>query len=248
MEREKNFYQIFIMFLFVTCYITCYILANRIIEFGGFIATASSFVYPFTYFIAILFYERYGKNKTFELVNFTVVSLIFMGIIIGIAGTFDVFRGPDGLEKIFNIDFRMLFASIVAFVTGQYINIKIYDFLGTKKGYDFLVSGVIAITIDSFLFIGLTYLGVASFKEVICLATGQYVMSVIAILIYSLCFNSLIPTLLATKEKDIVKAKKSSNKKDTLVATENKKTTTRKTTTKKTSNSKNKNNIKNEEK
>lgn len=203
MKRDKSFYYVFVMFLFVTCYTTCYVLSNRIIEFGGMIATASAMIYPLTYFIAVLFYERYGKNRVFELINFSVIALIFMGILFGFAGTFDVYGNIDGLEKLFNIDFRILFSSVVAFIVGQYINIKLYDFLGNKKGFDFLIAGVIAITVDSFLFISLAYLGEVKLSEVLNLATGQYALSVIAIIIYALCFNSLIPTLLATKEPDI---------------------------------------------
>ena len=202
MEKEKNFYSTLIMFLFVTCYTTCYILSNRIIEFGGLIATASAIIYPFTYFIAVLFYEKFGSNKTFNLINFSIISLIFTGLMIGLASTFDVRGNVDGLEKIFNIDFRMLFSSVVSFMIGQYVNIKLYDFLGNKKGFDFLIAGVIAITIDSFIFIALTYLGTTPFNEVLSLATGQYVLSVMAIIVYALCFNSLIPTLLSTKEKE----------------------------------------------
>ena len=201
MKREKSFYYVFVMFLFVTCYITCYVLSNRTIEFGGMIATASAMIYPFTYFISVLFYERYGKDRIFELINFSVISLIFMGILFGLAGTFKVAGGTDGLEKLFNIDFRMLFSSIVAFIVGQYINIKLYDFLGNKKGFDFLIAGVISITVDSFLFVALSYLGDISLAQVINLATGQYALSVIAIIIYALCFNSLIPTLLKTKDE-----------------------------------------------
>ena len=157
MKRETNFFSMFVMFLFVTCYITCYVLSNRVIEFGGLIATASAIIYPFTYFIAVLFYERYGKNKVFELINFTIISLIFAGLMIALASTFKVYGGTDGLEKLFNIDFRILFSSVIAFIVGQYVNIKLYDFLGNKKGFDFLIAGVISITIDSFLFIGLSF-------------------------------------------------------------------------------------------
>ena len=229
MKRDKSFYYVFIMFLFVTCYTTCYVLSNRIIEFGGMIATASAMIYPFTYFIAVLFYERYGKNRVFELINFSVIALIFMGIMFGFAGTFGVYGGSDGLEKLFNIDFRILFSSIVAFIVGQYINIKLYDFLGNKKGFDFLIAGVIAITIDSFLFIGLAYLGEIRFAEVINLATGQYAL--IAIIIYALCFNSLIPTLLATKTNDeICECCKEEKKKSEKPKT--KKTSTKKKETK----------------
>lgn len=230
MKRDKSFYCIFVMFLFVTCYTTCYILSNRIIEFGGMIATASAIIYPFTYFIAVLFYERYGKDRVFELINFSVISLIFMGLMFGLAGTFGVYGGSDGLEKLFNIDFRILFSSIVAFIVGQYINIKLYDFLGNKKGFDFLIAGVIAVTIDSFLFIGLSYLGVTRFGEVLNLATGQYALSVIAIIIYALCFNSLIPTLLSTRDNSNIECKceKCNDKKNN---TPNKKSTSKKTTT-----------------
>ena len=222
------------MFLFVTCYITCYILSNRTIEFGGMIATASAMIYPFTYFIAVLFYERYGKNRVFELINFSVIALIFMGIMFAFAGTFNVYGGSDGLEKLFNIDFRILFSSIVAFIVGQYVNIKLYDFLGNKKGFDFLIAGVIAITIDSFLFVGLSYLGEMKIIEVLNLATGQYALSVIAIIIYALCFNSLIPTLLETKDKniEIVSENKPKSKNKTTTKKNSSKTTT---TTKKSS-------------
>lgn len=263
MKRENSFYFIFVMFLFVTCYLTCYVLSNRIIEFGGLIATSSALIYPFTYFIAVLFYERYGKNRVFELINFSIISLIFMGLMIALASTFTVHNGPDGLEKLFNIDFRILFSSVVAFIVGQYINIRIYDYLGSKKGYDFLVAGTIAITIDSFLFVALSYLGAATLSEVINLATGQYVLSVIGIIIFALCYNALIPSLLKAKEKENVKeeikevkapakktevkktsakketvkkahVKKASAKTETAKKTPTKKTTAKKETTKKT--------------
>lgn len=233
MKREKNFYYILVLLLFVTCYITCYILSNRLIQFGGLLATASALVYPFTYFIAVLFYEKYGKNETFELVDFAVFSLIFMGILFAFASSFDVYNDVDGLEKIFNTDFRVLISSIVGFIVGQYILIRLYDFLGGKKGFDFLISGVIAVTIDSFLFIFLGYLGNISFAEVLNLATGQYALNVVSIVIYALCFNSLITTLLQSKEKNSKDEIKSETKKTPVKkAASKKKITTKKATTK----------------
>ena len=250
MKRDKSYYYILVMFLFVTCYISCYVLSNRIIQFGGLLATASALVYPLTYFIAVLFYERYGKDRAFELVNFAVFSLVFMGILFAFASTFDVYEGIDGMEKLFNTDFRVLFSSIVGFIVGQYVLIKLYDFLGEKKGFDFLIAGVIAITIDSFLFIMLAYIGSISFKEVLNLATGQYALNVIAIIIYALCFNSLITTLINTKpvldeklseEKQKVtrkvapkKATTKTTSKSATKTTAKKSTTVKKNTTKKT--------------
>lgn len=223
MKRDHSFYYILVMLLFITCYITCYILSNRLIQFGGLMATASALVYPFTYFIAVLFYEKYGKNETFELVDFAVLSLVFMGILFAFASSFDVYNEVDGLEKIFNTDFRVLVSSMVGFIVGQYILIRLYDFLGGKKGFDFLIAGVIAITIDSFLFIFLGYLGSVSFTEVLNLATGQYALNVVAIIIYALCFNSLITTLIKSKKEKI------ETKAEIKKETPKKKSTTKKT-------------------
>ena len=234
MNRDRSFYYVFVMFLFVTCYTTCYILSNRIIQFGGLLATASAMVYPLTYFISVLFYERYGKNRTFELVDFAVCSLVFMGVLFAFASSFDVYNEVDGLEKIFNTDFRVLVSSMVGFIVGQYILIRLYDFLGGKKGFDFLIAGVIAITIDSFLFVFLGYIGSISFKEVLTLATGQYALNVVAIIVYALCFNSIITTLLQTKEADKKEEKKAETKKVPAKKVTTKTTTAKKTTAKKT--------------
>jgi len=76
MKRDLSFYMIFIMCLFITCYITSYILASRTIELGGLLATSAAFVYPLTYFLAVVFYERYGKNKVFELINKYRIDLL----------------------------------------------------------------------------------------------------------------------------------------------------------------------------
>ena len=227
MKRDKSFFYVLVMFLFVTCYVTCYILSNRFIRFGGLIATASALVYPLTYFIAVLFYERYGENRTFELINFSVLSLVFMGVLFAFASTFEVYYGYDGFESLFNTDFRLLFSSVVGFMVGQYIMIKLYDILGNKKGFDFLIAGVIAITVDSFLFIGLANLGTMDFPQVISLATGQYSLNVIAIIIYALCFNSIAPGLVnnaAEEEKTTLEAPKA---KTTTKKKKKKKTTTK---------------------
>ena len=234
MNRDKNFYYVFVMFLFVTCFTTCYILSNRIIQFGGLLATASALVYPLTYFIAVLFYERYGKNRTFELVDFAVCSLVFMGVLFAFASSFDVYNDVDGLEKIFNTDFRVLVSSMVGFIVGQYTLIRLYDFLGGKKGFDFLIAGVIAITIDSFLFIFLGYIGSISFAEVLNLATGQYALNVVAIIVYALCFNSIITTLLKTKEVEKKEEKKVETKKAARKPSTKKTTKTTTKTTKTT--------------
>ena len=50
MKRDRNFYYILIIILFVVSYVAAFVLGNRTIEFGNLIATASVIFYPMTYF------------------------------------------------------------------------------------------------------------------------------------------------------------------------------------------------------
>lgn len=246
MKRETNFYFLFVLVLFVSCYLTSYILSNRIIELNGLLATASVVIYPLTYFILILFSERCGKEKALILLNLSIIALMFSGLLITVANLFDVYQGVDGLEPIINIDFRLLFASIISFYIGQILNLKIYYYLKNKKAFNFLISGVIAITVDSIILIILGYTGIKTFKEIMLLATGQYVLSVITILFYSICFGYLISTIIDIKKqieleenkkkkeeaKKEVKKAKEVKPKTKKVETKTTKPATKKTTTK----------------
>ena len=75
MKREKNFYYFLTMIIFIICFTTSIILACRTIKVGKLAVTASILFYPMTYFIATLFAERYGKEKTFMMFNYAVFAL-----------------------------------------------------------------------------------------------------------------------------------------------------------------------------
>ena len=139
MKREKNFYYFLTMIIFIICFTTSIILACRTIKVGKLAVTASILFYPMTYFIATLFAERYGKEKTFMMFNYAVFALIFMAIMLTITSCIPIYGAYDGLDKIFNIDFKLIFASILAFYASQFLNLKIYYYLEGYKGFKFLI-------------------------------------------------------------------------------------------------------------
>lgn len=249
MKREKNFYYLLITIIFVITYIVSYLLSVRTIKFGAILATANVIIYPLTYFISTLYYERYGKEKFSLLLDFAIISLIFTGILVTVSSLLPVYNGPDGLNALFNIDFRILFASLMSFYLGQYINYKIYCLLDYKKWFNFLVSATIGITLDSLFFVLLGYLGYASFKDILILFSGQYAISVGIIIIYALVFYNIINNVkdvveeLHEDEKEIITDRifDEEYEKEAKQSTETKKTTrkkssTTKKTTKKTTN------------
>lgn len=251
MKRDRNFYYLLLIILFVITYVLSFVLSARTVEFGIVIATAGVVIYPLTYFIATFFCERYGREKLYGLLDYSIFALIFAGILITIASLLPVYGGRDGLSAIFNVDFRILFASLLSFYLGQYLNIKIYEFLDYKKWFNFLISATISITVDALIFVLLGYLGSASFKDVVILFAGQYVIYVGLTIVYAIIFYNLVDSIRKVplhEEKEIIterifdeeyeaELKNSNIKKAASTKTTTKKTTSttaKKTTTKKT--------------
>ena len=203
MKREKNFYYFLTMIIFIICFTTSIILACRTIKVGKLAVGASILFYPMTYFIATLFAERYGKEKTFMMFNYAVFALIFMAIMLTITSCIPIYGAYDGLDKIFNIDFKLIFASILAFYASQFLNLKIYYYLEGYKGFKFLISGVIAITIDSFLFIMLSNIGVLSLGDSFVKFINQFIMGIVMVIFYTLCFTYLVDSVIKSNKKEL---------------------------------------------
>ena len=148
--------------------------------------------------------------------NYAVFALIFMAIMLTITSCIPIYGAYDGLDKIFNIDFKLIFASILAFYASQFLNLKIYYYLEGYKGFKFLISGVIAITIDSFLFIMLSNIGVLSLGD-----SFVKFINIVMVIFYTLCFTYLVDSVIKSNKKELEleiekpKVKKTTSKKRT---------------------------------
>ena len=224
MKREKNFYYFLIMIIYIICFVTSFIVATRTVQIGNLTPTASFLIYPMTYFLAILFCERYGKRETKMLFNYSVFALIIMVLLITITSMLPALAN-DGLYPIFNLDYRIVFSSITAFYVSQYLNLEIYHFISGFRGFRFLIASVIAATIDGLLFVNLAYLGSIPFKLVIQRFTSQYVVNVFMVIIYTILFTYIIDSVVAKKNKELSEEiEEEIKKQENLKASEPKKT------------------------
>lgn len=199
MKKDKNFYHVLIMILFVVSFVSAFFLAEYSVHLGKLVATASVVLYPMTYFLITLFSERYGKDKTCSLILYAIVSLLFVSIFASVA----YFLAPNDGTGLKDVNFQLIFAYIAGFTISQILHLRIYYFLDTNKKIDFLIAGVIAISVDVVIFVSLGNLGIHSFTEIFRMILGQFVYSIITIIAYFLCYAYLIPTVVATKEKEI---------------------------------------------
>ena len=167
-----------------------------------------------TYFLAILFAERYGKKETKLLFHYAVFALLISVLFITITSTPPVLSGIDGLEVIFNIDYRVVFSLIAAFYISQFLNLEIYYYINGFRGFKFLIASVIAATIDSLVFVLLAYVGTMTIDLLVQRFTSQYVVNVFMVIIYTILFTYLIDSVIINKkkEKEIINNEEKSKK------------------------------------
>lgn len=187
MKSKKEINYLLIAFLFLTCYITSNFIATRQVLLIGLPVSASVFIYPMTYLIAIIFKEKYGNEKTKMLINLSIGALAFSALLVAIASLYPI-DSYDGLNALFNTNLNICVASIIAFFISQNLNLIIYDLEKRSKAIKFLVSAIIAVTIDGILFVAFTNLIDVTVNEMINLVKGHYVLNGFVIIIYALLF------------------------------------------------------------
>lgn len=207
MKRNKSFFFFIAMLCFILCYTTTVLISCRTVEILNLTMSGAVLVYPLTYFIAIVFAERYSNEDAKMMFNYSIVSLIFMMLLITVTSVLP-YNAPDGLEAIFNIDYRFIFASMAAFYTTQHLCLYLYNYLSGFKGFRFLIAAVISITVDNIIYIALAYFGELPFIEILKMFVGQYVFSILAVILYAVFFTYFIDSV--KKEKtEITKETKS---------------------------------------
>lgn len=205
MKRDKNFFYILSIIIFIIAYTISLVLACRTIQFSTLTLSGAVLVYPITYLILVLFSERYGKEKCKMMIFYAILALIAMVIFITISSFLPVKNRVDGLEPIFNLDFRIVIASLLSFTAGQLLCLEIYYFLAGFRGFRFLMAGVIAVTVDTLIFITLSNVGLptTTFANILQLFTSQYIIYVVLIIIYSIIFTYAIDFILKKKKEEL---------------------------------------------
>ena len=203
-KNNNDFFMNLTIITFICTLITSFLLSNKNINVLGFTATASAVIYPLTYLLSVLYCDKYGKEKTFNLYVYAVFSVILIAIILSLTSIMPI-----------DIDFQIMFALITSFAICNTLNLIIYYYLEPKKSASFFVSSIISITFDSLLFLLLSSLGKPSFDNLFSNFLGQFMISTIVIIIYSFIFchinnyktNKKI-NLKTVDNKKIVKPKK----------------------------------------
>lgn len=175
--------------IMVTSYITSNVLAVKLITVLNLtFFDAGIIIFPITYVIGNILTEIWGFNiaKKTILLTFTC-NILF--VLLTVIATFMPY--PEYIEytaisfkNIFTIVPRILFASLVAFLTGEITNSwfmdKIKQITKSKKLWlRSILSSAVGYLLDTILFVLIAFSGISPTKDLLTMIFAQYVIKMI---------------------------------------------------------------------
>ena len=177
-EKSKKIY-LYLAATFIAALVVCNLIANKFITidlgFKTFVISAGVLPYPITFLITDILSEIYGKKKTARIVwaGFGA-SLFVLGVLL-LAQQFTAIEGSpvddDTFNKVFGNSWRVIFASMTAYLCAQLIDVRIYHFWKEKTAGKHLwlrnnFSTVFSQLVDTTLVVCVLFIGVRSHSEI----------------------------------------------------------------------------------
>ena len=163
--------------MFITVMLVSNIIAVKMISLGPLIVPAAVVIFPITYILSDIFNEVYGYRATRRTAwyafgaNLLMVMLFKLAILIPGAPFWSP-EAQSAFESTLGGTWRILTASLTAYMIGDFVNDVIFRAMkvkhGDKKfGLRSIFSSMIGVAIDSFVFITVAFWGTPFFTYAI---------------------------------------------------------------------------------
>jgi uncharacterized integral membrane protein (TIGR00697 family) len=173
--------------LFVTCLLTANTMATKLIMVGGVVLTAGIVIFPISYVVGDVLTEVWGYGAARRVIwlgftcNVLMVGALWLG---GELPAAPFWKGQDAYETIFGHTPRVLAASFVAYLVGEFANAFVLAKLKVATGGRWLWLRTIGSTLvgqglDSVVFIGLAFAGTVPAGALPAIVAGQWAVKVV---------------------------------------------------------------------
>ena len=187
--KKENYSKIFIILgsLNITCLLISNIITIKTINISGLIFTAGDILFPITYILNDVFTEVYGFKKARFIIWISFFCNILMVIIFGITIALPVdetFEMQSALVNILGSTPRILFASFISFLIGNFANSIVLSKMKVKTKGKYLALRTITSTLigeglDTLLFIPIVFIGTLDLKSILFLMIDTYILKVL---------------------------------------------------------------------
>ena len=134
--KFKDHLYIFLCAIFISSLVTCNLIANKFVTvdlgFKVFIVSAGILPYPLTFLVTDLISELYGQKKANIVVFSGFVASMFVLLFLWLGGQFDAIPdsivNDDTYNKVFQNAWRIIAASMIAYLFAQFIDVRIFHF------------------------------------------------------------------------------------------------------------------------
>ena len=155
------------------------------IPFLGMETPAGVLIYPLVYILTNVIADVYGERtaqRTIILGLCVDILFVFMTTLILFLPSPSFFTGDSSLAFVFTQTPRILIASYISYLIGNFVNARITTIVNKGNDYSAVKNlGVIAFSelIDNFIFIGLAFIGVYSVVEILIMIFSHWILSLI---------------------------------------------------------------------
>jgi len=178
-EKSRKIY-LYLAAIFIAALVVCNLIANKFITvdlgFKTFVISAGVLPYPLTFLITDILSEIYGKKKTARIVWAGFAASLFVLGVLLLAQQFTAIEGSPvddaTFNKVFGNSWRVIFASMTAYLCAQLIDVRIYHFWKRKTQGKHLwlrnnFSTIFSQLVDTTLVVGVLFIGVRSSSEIV---------------------------------------------------------------------------------
>ena len=180
MKSKANNIYLVLTGLFITSLVVSNLIFQKFFQLNflgfNFELSVGIIFYPITFLITDILSEIYGKKKTSRIVwaGFGA-SLFVLGVLL-LAQQFTAIEGSpvddDTFNKVFGNSWRVIFASMTAYLCAQLIDVRIYHFWKEKTAGKHLwlrnnFSTVFSQLLDTTLVVCVLFLGIRSNSEIL---------------------------------------------------------------------------------
>ena len=166
--------------IFVASLVTCNLIANKFVSidlgFKTFIVSAGILPYPLTFLVTDILSEIYGKKRASMVVLSGFIASLFVLLFLWIGGQFNAINGSplnnETYNLVFNNAWRVIFASMIAYLSAQFLDVRLFHFWKrmTKGRHLWLRNNASTIgsqLVDTILVISVLFIGVWDTDQII---------------------------------------------------------------------------------
>jgi len=133
---RREFAFLVLAALFMAALVACNLIAGKFVTldlgFTTFVVSAGILPYPVTFLVTDIVSEAYGRRRANQLVLAGFVASVFVLGILQLAMAFPAIQGSGvsdaSFEQVFGRSQRVIFASMVAYLVAQLVDIHVFHF------------------------------------------------------------------------------------------------------------------------